>query len=67
MESFNKLSMTIRAAMNKKDTLEEILKENRENPTQILTDKNKYRQKVEQYTKYKIGRKIPDSTKTFSD
>jgi len=59
--------MTLRAAVNKRDTLEDVLKENRDNPSQILSDKTKYRKKVEEYTDYKIGRKLPDSTNLFSE
>jgi hypothetical protein len=30
-------------------------------------DKEKYRAKVQEYTSYKVGRKLPDSTRPFTE
>lgn len=56
--------MTIQAHLQKKETIEENMR-GRDNKT--TASKAKYREKVQSYTTCKIGKKLPDSTRSFSE
>lgn len=48
----------------KNSTMEQQMK--RETQKQKEKDKERYRAKVSEYTNYKIGRKLPESTRLFT-
>lgn len=49
----------------KNSTMEQQMK--RETQKQKEKDKERYRAKVSEYTNYKIGRKLPESTRLFTE
>jgi len=53
--------MTLNTNIHRKDTYEKAKE------SFSLTNKAKYRQKVQAYTHSKIGKKLPDSTSHFTD
>lgn len=64
LEIFGKMSINLQASLYKKETIEETYKARE---SKSLANKAKYREKVQSYTNFKIGRKIPDSTSSFTD
>lgn len=64
-DSLWKISVAFQNQMQRKVTLDDNMK--KEGLKKKEVEKEKYRTKVKEYTNYKIGRKLPESTRTYSN